>query len=478
MANTTQMDTIYDRPRALRIIGLFQMLVGLIGIIAALGLLVATLMGNPQLVDVGYTYALLVFVGIGLPSLVIGNFVDDLRRGAVAAQIFYSLLAVIITGLFLWVYGIGYLWTFPLFNITLDVYIGNLATGILGIQLAFAAYLVTNWTRVAPPPGTKIVRDKVRARLIERGVVPSPLSPRMLAPDGYTELSEEEGKRILGVRKIISEEGMAILCSNCGGATPFTKVERDNTLHCDYCGVHLALSGVFVPCLNHPEYLAATSCSVCGEHYCRRCLTAQEPPVDARWEGSTVFLCQKCFEGRYRPAVTTSSLVIPIDSLFGKAGGRFSKLGQLYAKFLRAYGGIMKWVLYFSLRLLSSMGKSGGKGGGKGGDDAAAGILVIILIIIAIPILVGIALLLAGIVIIPILFYAGLVGVTIEAVKIIRRTDFVSLQEARERGIELGRPADKKESTLRETTRTWDSSERYRDPQQHKVAHPEGLFRR
>jgi hypothetical protein len=255
---------------------------------------------------------------------------------------------------------------------------------------------------------------------------------------------------------VTTEEGLAILCSNCGGATPLTKVHDDNTLTCDYCGVQLAVSSVFVPCQNHPEYLAATTCAVCGEHFCRMCLTAQEPPVDPRWEDSTVFLCQKCFEGRYQPAVTTSSLVIPIHELFGKAGGRFSRLGHLYGKFLRAYGGIMKYAIAFSLRMWASMSR--GRGGRRGGDNAASAFLIMLLIIIAIPIAVGAALLIAGIVIIPLLFYVGLVGVAIEAVKIIRRTDFVSLQEAREKGIQIGKPVKKKESKLRHTTRTWDDT--------------------
>ena len=455
------------------------MLFGLIGVIATIGLLFATFIGGVLLTDTGLLYSLLIFVGIAIPGLVIGNYVDDLRRSAVAAQIFYSLLAVIITGLFLLVYGIEYQWAFPWLNTSFNLYIGNLAVSILSLQLVFAAYLVAKWKTVAPPAGAKIERDKIRARLIERGEIPSPLSPLLLGPDGHTELTHDEGRRLLDVRRVTTKEGMAILCSNCGGATPLTKVESDNTLHCDYCGVHLAVSSVFVPCENHPEYLAATSCAVCGDHFCRRCLTSQEPPVDERWEGSTVFLCQKCFEGRFQPAVTTASLVIPINELFGIAGGRFSKLGEYYGKFLRAYGGIMKWVLYFALRLLSSMGKSGGRGGrGGSSDDAAAGIVVIIIIIIAIPILVGIALLLAGIVIVPILFYIGLVGVTIEAVKIIRRTDFMSLQEAREKGIQLGKPPKKKESTLRETTRTWDSSSRHKDKRQHKVRDPEAFFRK
>jgi hypothetical protein len=459
------MDTIFDRPRALRFIGLTQMLFGLFGLLAALGLLFAGLMGYTTITGQGLVYVLAIFLGVALPGLVIGNYVDDLRRSAVVAQIFYSFLAVVLTGLFIFVYGTSYHWTFPWFGSSLDIHIGNLAAGVLLIQLVFGVYLIADWKKVAPAKGTKIVRDRRRARLIERGEIPSPLAPHMLAPDGQTKLTHEEAQRILDVRKVETKEGMAILCSNCGGATPLTKVDHDNTLHCDYCGVRLAVSSVFVPCNNHPEYLAATTCAVCGEPFCRQCLTAQEPPVDERWEGSTVFLCRKCFEGRYRPAVTTSSLVIPIEELFGKAGGRFSKLGHLYGKFLRAYAGIMKYVLYFSLRLLQSMGKSGGgRGGGRGGNDAGAFILVLILIIVAIPVVVGIALLLAGIVIIPALFYVGHIGVAIEAVKIIRRTDFVSLQEAREKGIKIGAPVQHKESVLRAHTRTWDVKAHYVTP--------------
>lgn len=476
LEENNQIDTIFDRPRPLRFIGLTQMLFGIFGLLAGIGLLVANWLGyaDPTMTPL---YSILIFVGVAIPGLVIGNYVDDLRREAVAAQIFYSYIAVILTALFLLFYGIDYHWSFPWFEATLDIYIGNLAASILVIQFLFGTYLVVKWKTVAPPSGVRIVRDKRRARLIERGEIPSPMSTHILAPDGQTHLSYEEGQQILQVRKVTTDEGMAILCSNCGGATPLTKVDDDNTLHCDYCGVRLGVSSVFVPCENHPEYLAATSCAVCGGHFCRLCLTAQEPPVDDRWENSTVFLCQKCFEGRYRPAVTTSSLVIPIDQLFGKAGGRFSKLGQLYGKFLRAYGGIMKYVLEFSLRLAASMGKAGGKGGG-GKDDAAAFFLIIIIIIIAIPIAVGIFLLVAGIVIIPLLFYIGLIGVAIEAVKIIRRTDFISLQEAREKGIKLGKPIEKKESVLRENARIWDDSYGQRNPRSHKVSEPDAFFRK
>ncbi len=461
------MDTILDRPRALRYIGLTQILFGVFGLLATIGLAVATFLGNPTLVGVGYTYATVIFIGVALPCLVIGNYVDDLRRNAVIAQIIYSTLAVILTAYFLYVFGVVYHWTFPWFDTTFDVYIGNLAASILFVQAVFASYLIVNWRKVVPPRGTKIERDKSEARRIETGFSPAPYHATILAPDGETELSYEESERILQIRKLETEEGMAVLCSNCGGATPLEKANDDNTLNCDFCGVRLALSSVFVPCINHPEYLAATSCAVCGEHYCRRCLTVQEPPVDEKWEGSAVFLCQKCFEGRYRPAVTTSSLVIPIDKLFGQASGRFSKLGRLYASFLGKYAAAMRWVLEFGFHFIGRLGKSGdgfsssgglssgGRSGG-GGDDACSGLLVIIIIIIAIPIIVALLMLAAGIVIIPILFYAGLMGVAYEAIKIMRHTDFVTLDEAREKGVLKKKVFDKRESKLREDTRSWE----------------------
>jgi len=449
------MDTIFDRPGGLRFIGLTQMLFGLLGLIAAIGLAIATWQGNPLLVDLGYIYSALVFFGVAVPGLVIGNYVDDLRRKAVIAQILYSLLAVGLTALFLYVFGRQYHWTFPWLSTTIDINIGNLATLILAIQSLFAFYLIVKWKTVAPGPDTKIVRDRGEAGLIERGILPSPLLTGLVGADGYSELTEDDTRRIMDVRKITTKEGMAILCSNCGGATPISKITRTNTVECEYCGVNLAISGVIVPCENHQEYLAATTCSVCGDHFCRRCLTAQEPPIDERWEGSLIFLCQKCFEGRYQPAVTTTSLVIPIDELFGTAGGRFSKIGSLYKRFLVKYAGIMKYVLRFSLALLSRMGKSGGGRSSGGRNDAGAAILIIIVIIIAIPVLTFIAMLLAGMIIIPILFYIGLIGVAIEAVKIMRHTDFVTLDEAREKGITIRKPVVMKESTLRETTRGW-----------------------
>jgi hypothetical protein len=465
-------DTILDRPRALRFIGLTQMLFGIFGLLGTIGLIVATWQGVPELAEMGYIYAVLLFVGVAIPCLAIGNYVDDLRRRAVIAQIIYSLASAIIAGWFLLQFGLDYHWTFPWFDLSFDVYIGNLAAAILGLESVFAFYLVAMWSTVAPPADVKIVRDKAKAELIERGTIPSPMETRLVGPDGESLLSEEDSRHILDVRRLETDEGMAILCSNCGGATPIEEIRDDNTVRCNYCGVQLGVSSVFVPCENHPNLLAATKCAVCGDYYCRECLTAQEPPVDEKWEGSMVFLCRKCFEGRYRPAVTTTSLVIPIDKLFGQASGRFSKIGRMYASFLKKYASAMKWVLYWGIRFAAQLGKSGGKRGGGGNDDAAAFLLVLIIIVVAVPVVVALLMLLGGIVIIPLLFYAGLIGITIEAIKIIRHTDFISLNKAREEGIRLGKPVEKKESVLREDSRSWVDRSR-----EQKRAPAEGFFR-
>ncbi|TFF94129.1 hypothetical protein EU546_05325 [Candidatus Thorarchaeota archaeon] len=461
--NEDNVTTIFDRPRALRFIGLTQMLFGVLGFVGSIGLVYAWYAGVPDLVGVGPLYALAMLVGVAVPCLVIGNYVDDLRRNAVIAQIIYSAIAVALCIFFLVWRGIDYNWTVPFFDMTFDVYIGNLAAGIMVVEAVFVLYLILNWDAVVPPEGARVVRDKKRARVYEERVMPTPISPGLISRDGLTELTPDEERRILDVRRVTTEEGLAILCSNCGGATPVMEVDKDNTVECQYCGVTLGLSSVFVPCENHPNYLAATKCSVCGNFYCRKCLTAQEPPVDERWEGSTIFLCQKCFEGRYRPAVTTTSLVIPIDDLFEKAGGRFSRIGGIYKRFLGMYGRSMRWVVELAARMAAAIPKSGG-GGGGGGDDAAAALLVFILIVIAIPVAIGVVLLLAGIVIIPILFYAGLVGVTIEAVRIIRRTDFVSLEQARDIGIVKHEKPKQKESPMREVTREWQNTSSGKQP--------------
>ncbi len=448
--------TIFDRPRLLRFIGLTQMLFGFFGVVATVGLLYAWSVGVESLKGVGPLYAAALFLGVALPCLVIGNYVDDLRREAVIAQILYSTFAVVISAYFLYWRGIDYHWTFPFFDTQFDVFVGNLAAEILVVEAVFALYLVVKWHDVVPPPGTVVERDRTRARLIQRGVSPSALSPAVVSADG-TELTTDQQERVLQVRRVETEEGMAILCSNCGGATPLSKVAPDNTLTCDYCGVRLGVSSVFVPCKNHPGYLAATSCAVCGGYFCRQCLTAQEPPVDERWDGSTIFLCKQCFEGRYRPAVTTASLVIPIEELFTKAGGRFAKLGQMYKRFLYGYASSMRYVAEFGLKVAVPMLKGAS---GPSGDNAAAALLVIILIIIAIPVLVAVLMLAAGIVIIPLLFYAGLISITIQAIRIIRHTDFVSLAEARDLSIRRRKEVRTTAPPMREATQSWSAASR------------------
>jgi hypothetical protein len=445
--------TIFDRPKGIRFIGLLQMAYGILGLLATFGLIAASIAGSPELQGgTGYVYAILVFVGVAIPCLIIGNYVDDLRRNAVIAQIVYSLAAMALAGFFLYIRGLQYMWTVPLFDYSVAIAIGNLSAFIVLTQAFVVLYLVLSWHKVVPPTGANVIRNRGEARKYEQGLVPLPLTPAVLSPDGVTSLSEEESKHILDVRKEFTEEGMAVLCSNCGGAIPLSKA-KNNQIHCDFCGVTLGIGSVFVPCENHPEFLAATTCAVCGEHFCRKCLTAQEPPVDERWAGSTIFLCKKCFEGRYRPAVTTTSLVIPIEELFSTAEARFSTVGRIYRRFLGAYGHAMKYLWRIPLQLLASLGRSGGRGNN---DNCAGALIMVVIIIIAIPILAGILLLLGAIIIIPVLFYAGLLAVTSEAIKIIRKTDFQSIDTVRIKSIiEKKDQVKQKESKLRPATRTW-----------------------
>ncbi len=447
--------TIFDRPRGLRFIGLQQMAFGVVGLLAAIGLVVASIFGSSELPGgIGYAYAFLMFVGVSLPCLIIGNYLDDLRRNAVIAQIMYSLAAMGLSGLLLFMRGLQYTWSVPLFDFEIVVAIGNLTALIVVTQALVILYLVLAWNKVVPPAGAKVIRDRGEAKRYEQGLVPLPFAPAVLASDGVTELSEEDSRRVLEVRKESTAEGMAVLCSNCGGATPLTKVSR-NRLVCDFCGVTLGVSSIFVPCENHPEYLAATTCAVCGNHFCRKCLTAQEPPVDTRWAGSTIFMCRTCFEGRYRPAVTTTSLVIPIDKLFSTAGARFSKVGGIYRRFLGAYGGVMKHLWRLPLEMLSAIGKGGG---GGGNDNCAGALIIMVIIIVAIPLIAGLLLLAGAIVIIPFLFYAGLIAVTIEAIKVIRRTDFQSIDVVRIQSIVEQKKPKQKESKFRPATRSWEDS--------------------
>ena len=466
--------TIFDRPYGLRFIGLLQMAFGLFGLLATAGIVGAILIGSPGILDgMGYIYSILIFAGVALPCLVIGNYMDDLRKPAVIAQIIYSLIAMGFTGFFIAVRGLYYVWTIPLFGTEIEVAIGNLAALIFLSQSFIILYLIFNWKKVVPPDGVMVIRDRKEAKLAEAGLYPSPLAPSLLGADGITELTDEDTRRIMDVRKVRTDEGMAVLCSNCNGATPLTKV-KDNKLKCDYCGVTLGISNVFVPCKNHPEYLAATTCAVCGNHFCRKCLTAQEPPIDDRWNGSTIFMCKTCFEGRYKPAVTTASFVIPIDQLFSTAGSRFSTIGRIYRRFLGAYGKALKYIFLLPLEILSSFGnkdKDGkrrggggncdcsGVGGGGGGGDAdgcVSVIIIIVIVIIAIPIITGLLMLAAAVVIIPLLFYAGLIAVTIEAVRVIRKTDFQSIDSTRIQSIIEKKQPKVKESTMRPATRTWE----------------------
>jgi hypothetical protein len=80
---------------------------------------------------------------------------------------------------------------------------------------------------------------------------------------------------------------------------------------------------------------------------------------------------------------------------------------------------------------------------------------MVVIVIIAIPLAIGALLLIGALVIIPALFYAGLIGVMVEAVRILSGTDFVSLEKLREQGLKKGKSPKQRESTLRSTSRPW-----------------------
>jgi hypothetical protein len=124
----------------------------------------------------------------------------------------------------------------------------------------------------------------------------------------------------------------------------------------------------------------------------------------------------------------------------------------MYSSFLGAYANGMKHLWRIPLELLASIGKSGG----GGNDNCVGALLLIVIIIIAIPILAGVLMLLGAIIIVPILFYAGLIAVTVEAAKIISGTDFESVDNARVKSIHAHRKPKAKESKLRPSVRVWD----------------------
>ncbi len=88
MSEENKVYTIFDRPYGLRFIGLIQMAFGLFGLLATAGIVGAILIGGPGIQDgMGYIYSILIFAGVALPCLLIGNCMDDLRRFAVITQI-------------------------------------------------------------------------------------------------------------------------------------------------------------------------------------------------------------------------------------------------------------------------------------------------------------------------------------------------------------------------------------------------------
>ena len=115
MADDTEIKTIFDRPLGLRLIGLTQMTFGFLGFVGGAVLIAAVFLGvgGPAVASMGLIYAAALIVGVAIPGLVIGNFVDDLRSWAVKVQIVYSTIAALLCTLFLAIWGVDYGWAFP-----------------------------------------------------------------------------------------------------------------------------------------------------------------------------------------------------------------------------------------------------------------------------------------------------------------------------------------------------------------------------
>ncbi len=152
-------ETIFERPHGLRVIGITQMSFGLLGTFASLGLFAAWLNESPSIPPLAPMYALVILVCVGIPCLVIGNYVDDLRRNAVIAQLLYSLAAIALAGYFLVHWGLQYQWSVPLFGLVTEVAIGLVAALILLTQVLFVLYLVVRWKHVVPAKGVRVERE-------------------------------------------------------------------------------------------------------------------------------------------------------------------------------------------------------------------------------------------------------------------------------------------------------------------------------
>jgi len=124
--------------------------------------------------------------------------------------------------------------------------------------------------------------------------------------------------------------------------------------------------------------------------------------------------------------------------VLSKTKERISDSLSLVKDFMLGYFGKMKRFIYWGLRAAAEIARGGDS------DEALIILLVIIAIVVGIPIALSLIFIAAVAVIVPILFYAGMIGVSIHAIRTLRGTDFVSLEDIRRKKIEERKKFEKK----------------------------------
>ncbi len=400
------MDEIVEKeiPHGVTLISVIEFIWGFLGILS--GLIIFHF--SPESVRV---WGIIILLAAGVPSLIISQGLKLMKRAAFILLVPYSLIAAVLSAYEIYFYGYNYVIVVDVAANQIHVNLGYISVMVGVANVFIFLYIILKWKSIVPKKG--VTYHYVPRYRREKKV--DAISAKVVHVDPSLKLGEKE----------TSPDTLAILCPICLGATPVPEDTESNVVKCKYCGAEIALSGVYTPCKNHPDRLAVAKCSVCGNYFCQECLTAQEPPADPRWTGEMVFLCNDCFHGRYVPAVTAAAIANPSFEVLKATKNRMISSLSLIKNFIYGYFGKMKRVILWGLRLAAELAR------GSDSDGLILIVLGIVAIIVGIPIAISLVTFAATLVILPILFYAGMIGVAINAIRIVRGTDFVSIEDMR-----------------------------------------------
>ena len=339
-----------------------------------------------------------------------------MKRAAFFFLIPFSLLAAGLSLFEIYYFGYDYVLVVSISSHLIHVNLGYISDIVGALNILILLYILIRWKHIVPKKG--VVYHYVPRYRKEKKV--NAIEAKIVHIDPSLQLGQKETQK---------GDTLAILCPVCLGATPVPQDVESNTVKCQYCGTEIALSGVYTPCKNHPDRLAVAQCAVCGNYFCQECLTAQEPPADPKWKSEVVFLCKDCFHGRFMPAVTAAAITNPTFNVLEASKERMKHTLSLIGHFIGSYFSKMKGVIVWGFRIAGEISRGGDFEGGL------YILLLILAIVIGIPIAISLLMLAGAIVILPILFYAGMIGVAINAIRIVRGTDFVSIEEVRRKKI-------------------------------------------